>query len=165
MAHRRVWEWTPTAHYHPMTAGRALPARRDADLSTERVGRAGLQVRRMPRRYWAGRRRGPVGRYVGPPLIGALHGEPNAIVCCHAAVLCEVSSPGHCRLRPLPDYLGLYFCGKCLVGERHLMPARVLHNWDLRQQLISRRSRVMLSYLYVCVHDSWRPGGHATGQC
>lgn len=42
------------------------------------------------------------------------------------------------------DYTGLYYCPACHWNSRMVMPARVIHNWDFEERVVSRQSKQFL---------------------
>ncbi|XP_071538102.1 differentially expressed in FDCP 8 isoform X3 [Panulirus ornatus] len=42
------------------------------------------------------------------------------------------------------DYTGLYYCPACHWNSRMVMPARVIHNWDFEERVVSRQSKQYL---------------------
>ena len=47
----------------------------------------------------------------------------------------------------LCDYSGQYYCGDCHWGDSSVIPARVLHNWDLGLKPVSRASKQYLKLM------------------
>ncbi|KAG7153278.1 Differentially expressed in FDCP 8-like [Homarus americanus] len=42
------------------------------------------------------------------------------------------------------DYTGLHYCPACHWNSRMVMPARVIHNWDFEERLVSRQAKQFL---------------------
>ncbi|KAL5263511.1 hypothetical protein ACHWQZ_G008769 [Mnemiopsis leidyi] len=45
------------------------------------------------------------------------------------------------------DYNGRYYCQECHKKTLHLIPARVIHNWDFKPRQIALQSQEVISYL------------------
>ncbi|RWS29063.1 DUF4206 domain containing protein-like protein, partial [Leptotrombidium deliense] len=45
------------------------------------------------------------------------------------------------------DYNGKYYCENCHSSNMSVIPARVIHNWDFEQRLISNKSMFLLNYI------------------
>lgn len=43
------------------------------------------------------------------------------------------------------SFSGDYYCSKCMAEGQHLIPSRMIHNWDLKQYSISRKAASFLS--------------------
>lgn len=42
------------------------------------------------------------------------------------------------------DYTGLYYCPACHWNSRQVLPARVIHNWDFEERVVSRQAKQFL---------------------
>ncbi|MCL4123071.1 UNVERIFIED_CONTAM: hypothetical protein GTU68_006665, partial [Idotea baltica] len=47
----------------------------------------------------------------------------------------------------LCDYTGQYFCPACHWNCRMTSPARIIHNWDFEEQLVSQQSKHFLTFI------------------
>lgn len=59
----------------------------------------------------------------------------------------ECSDVIHLNSAKLCDFDGQYYCNKCHWGDLESTPARILHNWDMTPQAVSRRSFQTITYL------------------
>ena len=40
-----------------------------------------------------------------------------------------------------------YYCFECHENEEHVIPGRVIHNWDLRKHQVSKQSKLFLLHI------------------
>lgn len=40
-----------------------------------------------------------------------------------------------------------YYCFECHENEEHVIPGRVIHNWDLRKHQVSKQSKMFLLHI------------------
>ena len=55
--------------------------------------------------------------------------------CCCSIELCIGGGVSEARLC---DYTGYYYCDNCHWNDTHIVPARIIHNWDFSPQKVSR---------------------------
>ncbi|XP_074047606.1 pleckstrin homology domain-containing family M member 3 isoform X2 [Macrotis lagotis] len=46
------------------------------------------------------------------------------------------------------SYSGWYYCGSCHVDDHFLIPARIVHNWDISKYKVSKQAKEFLEYVY-----------------
>ncbi|XP_043852942.1 pleckstrin homology domain-containing family M member 3 [Dromiciops gliroides] len=46
------------------------------------------------------------------------------------------------------SYSGWYYCSSCHVDDHFLIPARIVHNWDISKYKVSKQAKEFLEYVY-----------------
>uniref|UniRef100_K7E2A7 Pleckstrin homology domain-containing family M member 3 n=1 Tax=Monodelphis domestica TaxID=13616 RepID=K7E2A7_MONDO len=46
------------------------------------------------------------------------------------------------------SYSGWYYCSSCHVDDHFLIPARIVHNWDIAKYKVSKQAKEFLEYVY-----------------